>query len=138
MDHRRLLGTLSMVAALVAVLVGITACEAGFSTANISDAWMSADEAGEQRVTTYATDAVFYAQVDVSNAPDDTALKASWIAVEVEGADPGLVIDEVETTVGSGVSYFTLTNDGPWPVGSYKVDIYLNGELDKTLEFSVQ
>lgn len=119
-------------------LVALTACEASISTANISDAWMSTDQDGAERVTVYPPDAVFYAQVDLSNAPDDTLLKTSWIAAEVEGTDPGLVIDEVETAAGSGVAFFTLTNDGPWPPGSYQVDIYLNGELDTTLEFSVE
>lgn len=123
---------------VVTALAALTACEASFSTAKISDAWMSTDEEGSERVTSYPPDAAFFAQVDVSNAPDDTTLKTSWIAVDVEGADPGLVIDEVETTTGSGVAFFTLTNDGPWPPGTYKVDIHLNGELDRTLEFSVQ
>jgi hypothetical protein len=129
---------LAVLIGVVVVLMSVSACEASFSTASISEAWMSADEAGDERVTSYAQDATFYAQVDVSNAPDDTALKSSWVAVDVEGADPGLVIDEVEIAVGSGVSFFTLTNDGPWPVGAYKVDIYLNNELAETVEFSVE
>ncbi len=123
---------------VVAVLMSVSACEASFSTANISDAWMSADEAGDERVTSYGRDAVFYVQVDVSNAPDDTALKTSWVVVDVEGADPGLILDETETTFGDGVAYFALTNEGPWPEGAYKVEIYLNNELADTVEFAVE
>jgi hypothetical protein len=39
----------------------------------------------------------------------------------------------------SGVVDFTLSapTTGVWPVGKYKVEVYLDGKLDKTLEFSV-
>ena len=124
--------------ALLALLLANLACEASASTANIADVWMSADEAGDQRVTSYAQDAVFYAQVDLKNAPDDTALKAVWTAVDVQDTDPNLVITETEFTTGSGVINFNLSNDNIWPTGTYKVDIYMNGELAKTLTFDVQ
>ena len=124
--------------ALLAMLLANLACEASASTANIADVWMSADEAGDQRVTSYAQDAVFYAQVDLKNAPDDTVLKAVWTAVDVQDTDPNLVITETEFTTGSGVINFNLSNDNLWPTGTYKVDIYMNGELAKTLTFDVQ
>jgi WD40 repeat protein len=56
----------------------------------------------------------------------------------LEGHDPGLAITGTEITTGSGVIYFTLSNDNLWPTGSYKVNIYLNGELETTVEFVVQ
>ena len=34
--------------------------------------------------------------------------------------------------------HFELSNDMLWPVGKYKVDLYLNAELGQTLEFEVQ
>jgi len=122
---------------LLALVLGVLACGGSVSTANVADAWMSADEAGEARVTSYAQDATFYAQADLKNAPDDTAIKAVWTAVDVADTEPGLVINETEFTTGSGLIHFTLSNDGLWPTGSYKVDIYLGEELVKTLEFSI-
>ena len=126
-----------MIAAL-ALLAAMAACSFSASTANIADAWTAADEAGSQRTTVFAQDATFYAIVDLANAPDDTTVKAAWTAVEVEGADPNTAIDETELTTGSGNLVFQLNNNGLWPVGRYKVDLYLNGELDRTLEFDVQ
>ena len=123
---------------LLALLLASLACEASASTANIADVWMSTDEAGDQRVTSYAQDAIFYAQVDLKNAPDDTVLKAVWTAIDVQDTDPNLVITETEFTTGSGVINFNLSNDNLWPTGTYKVDIYMNGELAKTLTFDVQ
>jgi len=122
----------------LALVLGVLACGGSVSTANVADAWMSADEAGEARVTSYAQDATFYAQADLKNAPDDTAIKAVWTAVDVADTEPGLVINETEFTTGSGQIHFTLSNDGLWPTGSYKVDIYLGEELVKTLEFTIQ
>ena len=121
-----------------ALVLGVLACGGSVSTANVADAWMSADEAGEARTTSNAPDAVLYAQADLKNAPDDSTIKAVWTTVEVAGAEPGLVINETEFTTGSGLVHFTLSNDGPWPAGSYKVEISLGEELVKTLEFSVQ
>lgn len=128
---------LVLVGVLVLVLV-LAACEVSFSTANIGDAWMSTDEAGQNHTTTYAQDAVFYAQVDLRNAPDDTKVKAAWIAVNVEDVEPGFLINETDFTSGSGLVHFNLSNTNLWPKGTYKVEIYLNDKLAKTLEFQVQ
>ena len=127
-----------MFLALIVLFLSALACEFSASTANISDAWMSSDEGGSQRVTAFAQDAVFYVQVDLQNAPDDTTLKAVWTAVEAQDTEPGLMITETEITTGDGLVHFTLSNDNLWPVGKYKVDIYLNNQLSKTVEFEVK
>ncbi len=114
------------------------ACEFSASTANIGDAWLSDSEDGGNRVTTFAQDAVFYAFADLKNAPEDTTLKAVWIAVDVEGVDPNFVINETEFTSGSNIITFNLSNNNLWPAGKYRVEIYLNGKLDKTLNFEVR
>ena len=129
---------LPIILVLIALLFASLACEFSASTANIAEAWMSADEAGEQRVTSYAQDEIFYAQVDLQNAPDDTVLKAVWTAVEAQDTDPNLYITETEFTSGSDLIHFNLSNDNLWPTGTYKVEIYLNGTLAETIEFSVQ
>lgn len=124
--------------ALMVLFLSVLACEASASTANVSDAWLSTDEAGSERVTVFAQDVVFYAQVDLQNAPDDTVLKAVWTAVEAQDTEPNLVITETELTTGSGQVQFTLSNDNLWPTGKYKVDIYMNDQLAKTLDFEVR
>ena len=129
---------LSVFVGAAALVLSILACGGSFSTANIADAWMSTDAEGSTRTTVYAQDAVFYAQVDLQNASDDTALKAVWTAVEAQDTDPNLIINETEFTSGDGVIYFELSNDNLWPLGTYKIDIYLNDVLTKTLNFDVQ
>lgn len=122
----------------VAMVFAVLACSGSVSTANVAEAWMSADEPGDERTTSYAPEAVFYAQADLQNAPDDTVIKAVWTAVDVVDVEPGMVISETEFTTGSGLVHFTLSNDSPWPTGTYKAEIFLGEELAATLEFSVQ
>lgn len=124
------------------LLVGILAltalaCGFNFSTASIASAQLATDPEGASPTTTFAQDDVFYAVVELANAPDDTKVKAVWTVVEAEGVDPNTIIDEVELTSGSGTLQFDLTNDKLWPPGQYKVELFLNNEPDRTLEFSV-
>jgi hypothetical protein len=121
---------------ILLVLTGL-ACSFSASTANIKEAKLAKDSEGSQPTTTFAQDEPFYAVVDLANAPDDTKVKAVWIAVEAEGVDPNTTIDEAEVTSGDGQLTFDLTNDKLWPVGKYKVDLYLNDKLDRSLEFAV-
>jgi hypothetical protein len=121
------------------LLVSILACGGSISTANISSAWMATDEEGNNPTTVFTQDAIFYAMVDLKNAPDDTKLKAVWTVVEAEGTEPNLMLNETEITSGDGLIHFQLENtDYLWPLGQYKVEIYLNDKLDQTLTFEVQ
>ena len=127
---------------LVIALVTLTmpACSFSATTANISDAKMARDQEGKNPTKVFSPDETFYCVASLSNAPDDTTVKAVWTAVDVEGTKPDTKIDEVSTTGGSGQLEFDLTNEGSWPVGEYKVDLFLNDEKKpaRTLEFEVQ
>lgn len=114
------------------------ACGFNFSTAAISEAKMAKDPDGQQPTTVFSPDEAFYAVVELNNAPDDTTVKAVWIAVEVEGTEPNLSLDEAAVTSGDGTLQFDLTSQNPWPAGKYKVELYLNDKLDHTLEFEVE
>jgi hypothetical protein len=124
--------------AIALVMLTILACGFNVSTANIKDANMARDYDGTQLTTVFAPDETFYCVVTLANAPDDTTVKAAWTAVEAEGVEPNFFIDEAELTSGSNTLHFKLSNDNLWPGGKYKVDLYLNGKLERTLEFEVQ
>ena len=127
-----------LVAVLLATILSLLACGGSFSTANIQRAWLSPDSSGAPETTQFSQDETFYCLVELANAPDETTLKAVWTAISAEGTDPNLLIDESELTSGDGTITFNLTNDQLWPVGTYKVDLYLNGELDRALTFEVR
>ncbi len=121
------------------LLVAVSlACGFSASTANISEAKMAKDAEGNEPTTVFGQEDAFYVVVELLNAPDDTTVKAQWVAVDAEGIEAGLQIDEAELTSGSETLQFDLTNDKLWPSGKYKVDLYLNDELDRTLEFEVE
>jgi cell division septation protein DedD len=120
-------------------MVTILACNFSTSTANISDAKMAKDAEGKQSTTVFAQDDTFYCVLQVANAPNDTKIKAVWTAVEADGVDPNFKIGEKELTGGGAVNFSLSNSDGKlWPAGKYKVEIYLNDKLDRTLEFKVE
>ena len=123
---------------VISVVLISLACGGSVSTANISSVTLSSDEQGSQETTIFTQSDTMYCLVDLKNAPDDTTVKAIWIAVSVEGEAPNTLIDEVELTTETAVLTFDLSNSSLWPVGQYKVDLYLNGEMDQTINFQVQ
>jgi hypothetical protein len=131
---------------LLVTSVALVACSASFSTANISNAVLAKDVTTDfqpvEPTTTFPTDqAVIHLVVTLKNVPSDTTVKAVWTAVDVgDAAAANTEIDQLEKTINdSGNIDFTLSlpSTGVWPVGKYKVELYLDGKLDKTLDFTV-
>jgi hypothetical protein len=129
---------LPILLAILALAVSVLACGGSVSSANIGDAWLSTDAEGSNRTTVFSQNDTMNLFIDLKNAPDDTEVKVSWIAVNADGVDQNHVINESNYTSGDGTVHFDLSNDNLWPVGSYKVDVYLNGKLDRSLTFEVQ
>lgn len=81
-----------------------------------------------------------HAIVAVEDAPQGTLFKSAWRAVDI--GDPAAcdtLITEYElSTDGTRNIDFTLSSESAWPVGAYKVEIYVNGTLDQVLFFTVQ
>jgi hypothetical protein len=132
----------SMIVVIGMFLLLLAGCEFSASTARIASVELARgfqDNKAVDVTQTFApTDNPFHAVVTLGNAPDDTTLKAVWTVVDAgEGEYQNQVIDETEIQTG-GVADFTLTNEQAWPSGTYKVDIYLNNELDRSVEFEVQ
>ncbi len=100
---------------------------------------MASDKDGTQLTTVFTPQDDFYLLGDLADASDQTTLKAIWTGVEVKDNPPNTVIDEKELVTGDGAFTFSLVNNNPtWPVGRYKVDLYLNDQLDQTVEFTVE
>jgi hypothetical protein len=117
------------VVTIAAVLaLSLSACQASFSTANISSAKLATGPAGENPTTTFAPNQTFYYVVDLANAPDDTRVRSVWSVDDVpnSGVEPGHVIDEASVETGSNQLHFDLAPDGTWLPGTYKVELYLD------------
>jgi hypothetical protein len=121
------------------ILVIVTlACEFSFSTAEITNAYMSKDENGASPTTIFDNNDIFYCIVETSNAPSDIKVKVEWYAVDIDQEDiePNTLLESFELE-GSDVFTFSLSNDYLWPYGLYRADIYLNGEFHSSVNFSV-
>jgi hypothetical protein len=138
----RLFVTLTLIAVAA---VTLAACDFSISTANIPQAVLAKDVQGDNfepvdPTSTFPVDQpVIHLVVTVANAPEDTKVKTVWTAVDVGDVAPAnTLIDEV-TLDASGNAHFTLSlpSSGVWPEGKYKVDIYLNDKLDRTLEYTI-
>lgn len=98
------------------------------------DVRLARDEDGQQPATSYGQKDTFYLVGELVSAPDDTPAKAVWTAV-----DTGETVHEDEAKLSSGKFYFSLFREqGYWPAGAYKADLYLNGELKETRPFQVE
>jgi hypothetical protein len=130
---------------LLAVLSLVTsslACAALSTELGLTNLRMAFDQDGNNVTTTFAPTDIFYAVADLANAPQGTKVDAKWTAVNAADTEPNLefqtqTLDITEESF-SGSIYFQLSNDEGWPTGQYKVDLYLNGTLAQTAEFSVQ
>lgn len=111
-----------------------------FSTANITNVYLATDENATNQVTSYApADQYFYCFFDLNNAPDDTVVKGVWTLVSADGYDSNSEIDSAEVTGSDNTYFFSLNRStDAWPIGKYKIDLYLNGDLAETVEFEVQ
>jgi len=76
--------------------------------------------------------------VGLVRASKGTKIKMSWIAVEAGGQHNYKLLDRVVELNGNQSTvdaYLELPH--PWPTGSYKVDIYLDERLERTLPFNI-
>jgi len=138
-------------ALLMVLVLGsiLAACSA--STANITSAATGTGFDKANNAVTGATDTfdkaapVIYAVTSLANVPDGTTVRAVLTAVDVTDMNGNAIKDKQvgDTTQtlssDSAVGFsFTVPSTGEWPTGSYKVDLYLNDKLDRTLNFTVQ
>lgn len=122
-----------------------TATIAPKSSGLISSVTMARDTKGEDKepvnpTTTFQAKSIFHAVVALKSAPDNSRITAVWYVVDVgNAAAPNTKIDSTDlTTNGTRNINFSLTPTDSWPVGTYRVDILVNGVLDQTVNFSVK
>lgn len=68
-----------------------------------------------------------------------TEMKFSWWIVDAEGTT-NQKIKDIDYTTGplENVIHGHLTLPRDWPKGKYKVQVYVSGNLDKTVNYSIQ
>lgn len=82
---------------------------------------------------------IVHAIVSVNRAPQGTLFTAKWVVIDVgDPAQDELQMDVTETEQGgSGNLDFTLSPDGSFLPGTYRVEIYVNNELVEVREYQI-
>ncbi len=108
----------------------------------IATAVVSDNKEGKVEKTTFSpTTGKVYVVFSLADVPAGTPVKAVWIAENVEGIQANKQFADSELKMGGAVNqgdfYVTRPEKG-WPVGVYRVEIYLAGQLAHTASFRVQ
>lgn len=113
------------------------------SGAAIKEIYMAKDDGNGQpgdHTTTFAPgDHTIHCVATLKEAKAGTQMKFSWSIVDADGTQDQKIKDIDYTTKAlEGVVHGHLTLPQDWPKGKYKVQVYVNGNLDKTLNYTVQ
>jgi hypothetical protein len=140
------LAALAVASMLLGSLAGCE-CQASYSSAYLSEATMCKSVDAHQRPIDKtdifsANDPKIYCSVKLSNAPDDTEVKAVWVIVQGEFQGQSLTnytADEASVKAG-GTKYasFYLSQTKGFPTGDWAVKLFLNGKEELTVPFKVQ
>jgi len=84
--------------------------------------------------------AQFVLESQIADVPIGAKLKSAWIAEKTKVAPPNYRIDGTELTRGPLINKVTFTISRPtngWPVGDYRVDLFINDKAAGSVRFSV-
>jgi hypothetical protein len=106
------------------------------------EASLSKDEKGQSTTTTFASDSPkIYLQWSDAGATKGEKLRVVWIAESTAGSSTKnkKLTESAGTLPGPGSygSFFLKEPAGGFAVGKYRVDLYENAKLAKTLKFTV-
>jgi hypothetical protein len=112
------------------------------STGALEDLHMAKDKAGDPGDETNSFspgDRTIHCVAKLNEAKAGTNMKFSWFIVDAGGSKDEKIKD-IDYTTGAleNIVHGHLTLPKDWPIGKYKVDVFVNGNLEKTARYSVQ
>jgi hypothetical protein len=119
-----------------------TETEVGSGSA-IKEIYMAKDDGsgqpGDHSSTFEPGDRTIHCVATLKEAKAGTEMKFSWWIVDADGTQDKKVKDiDYTTKTLENVIHGHLTLPQDWPKGKYKVQVYVNGNLDKTVPYTVQ
>ena len=83
-------------------------------------------------------DRTIHCVVKLAEAKSGTKMKFSWFIVDAEGAKNEKIRDiDYTTRALDSIVHGHLTLPQDWPSGKYRVDVFVNGNLEKSVQYSV-
>jgi hypothetical protein len=119
-----------------------TDSEVGSASA-LKDLYMAKDDGNGQpgsHTNTFAPgDRTIHSVATLKEAKAGTQMKFSWWIVDADGSQNQKIKDiDYSTKALESVIHGHLTLPQDWPTGKYKVQVYVNGNLDRTVPYTVQ
>ena len=126
--------------AVIVVVIASLACNALAPTPGASNFYMATDKDGNNRTTVFSPTDDFFVFFDVAGIEVGTPFQSRWYALDIEGEDPNTPFQTIDYAYEADIAniYFQLTNSDGWPVGNYKVEVYMNDAKIGEQQFSVQ
>lgn len=108
----------------------------------VDEIGMAKDKDGEPGDTTTSFepgDRTIHCVANLNKAKGGTEIKFVWKAVDVEGINNG-EFKTIEYTTKSFENkvHAHLTRPTDWPTGTYEVDVFINGALDKIIKYTIE
>jgi len=94
---------------------------------------------GETTTTFEPGDHTIHCVADLNKARKGTDVRFVWKALDVAGGKNGEIKTIDYTTKSFEIKirgHLTLPSD--WPTGTYEVDVYINGALDKIVKYTIE
>jgi hypothetical protein len=119
-----------------------TASDQGSGSA-IKEIHMAKDDGhgapGEETESFAPSDRTVHAVATLKEAKAGTQMKFAWWIVDADGTK-NKKIKEIDYTTGAleNVVHGHLTLPQDWPAGKYKVQVFVNGDLDKTVAYVIE
>jgi len=104
---------------------------------------MAKDDGGKPGESTTGfepSDRTIHCVINLNKAKDGTKIRFVWIASDATGLSKNEMIKSIDYTT-QGAEDFVhghLTAPKDWPTGDYRVEVYVDGVLDKTIEYKIE
>jgi len=113
------------------------------STGAIEDLHMAKDDGngspGEETSAFSPGDRTIHCVAKLADAKAGTKMKFSWFIVDADGSKNEKIKDiDYTTRALENIVHGHLTLPQDWPSGKYRVEVFVNGNLEKTAQYSVK
>jgi hypothetical protein len=103
----------------------------------IYDVYLALDKAGQNRSTTFGPLQTVYIFFSINDLSGQNLVRVQWLTLDVPGRIPDSSLGGDESKISTPKYSFEITLS-PWPVGTYKAILYLNGSAVSTTEFEIR